>query len=144
MRKKTGGGGKRETKCTKEEMGSKPEHKGVREVQRISRKVREGEDRGRQKVEKQMKNSERQVGDEDIGLVRKQSNSKRERGNIGDVGIIHLEGTRVPFFFSSLPPSSSIIINSFRRPFIIVICSVQCALLAVLSGVGLCHQRLVP
>lgn len=111
MRKKTGGGGKRETKCTKEEMGSKPEHKGVREVQRISRKVREGEDRGRQKVEKQMKNSERQVGDEDIGLVRKQSNSKRERGNIGDVGIIHLEGTRVPFFFSSLPPSSSIIIN---------------------------------
>lgn len=47
-------------------------------------------------------------------------------------------------FISSLPLSSSIIINSVSRPFIIVICSVHCALLAVLSGVGLCHQRFVP
>lgn len=48
------------------------------------------------------------------------------------------------FFFLSCPFSSSIIINSFSHSFIIVICSVQCALLAVLSAFGLCHQRFVP
>ena len=47
-------------------------------------------------------------------------------------------------FHSSIPLSSSIIINSSSHPFIIVICSAQCALLAVLSGVGLCHQRFFP
>lgn len=48
-------------------------------------------------------------------------------------------------FFLSLPPLRwSIIISSFSHAFIIVICSVQCLLLAMLSAVGLCHQRFVP
>lgn len=57
--------------------------------------------------------------------------------------IIHLEATWV--FFLSLPPLRwSIIISSFSHAFIIIICSVQCLLLAMLSAVGLCHQQFVP
>lgn len=40
--------------------------------------------------------------------------------------------------------SSSVIINSFGRPFIIAICSVHCALLAVLSAAGPCHRLSLP
>lgn len=64
-----------------------------------------------------------------------------ERENTGHVGMIHLEAPGLFFFFSSVLLGSSVIINSFERPFIIVICSVHCALLAVQSAVGLCHQN---
>lgn len=73
----------------------------------------------------------------------KEKQSSREGGGIGHVEIIHLVDTWASFSFSFLSLSSSIIINSFNRPFIIAICSVQGALLAVLSGVGLCHRLFI-
>lgn len=75
------------------------------------------------------KNPKRQVQDKELD---------RENENItGDVVIIHLEVTQATSSLS-LPHSSSVIINSFSHSFIIVICSVQCALLAMLSVLLAC------